>query len=83
MRAPFFGDSINPTEYNKKDILQYAEIASRGNKNPFNGFAIVEIQFKDEAILKIPNLLIYHSDLEKKLIGFPKIEIDRLPFLRK
>jgi hypothetical protein len=79
----YFGDTLNPIEYNKKDILRYGEIASRGRRNPINGFVIIEIELKNGTILKIPNLLIDESDLEKKLSDQRKIEISRFPTLRK
>jgi len=42
----YFRDTLNPVEYNKKDILRYAEIASRGGRNPINGFVIIELEHK-------------------------------------
>lgn len=77
----YFGDVDNPLKYDKKDILQFTTIRSHGSRNQFRGFAIIEIQFKNGAILKIPNLLVDYTALEDKLFQYPRIDKDKLPYL--
>jgi len=78
----YYGNIDNPIKYDKKDILEYTTIRSRGRKNQLNGFAIVEIEFKDCSVLKIPNLLVDYSALENKLSEYPRIEENKFPYLR-
>lgn len=77
----YFGKTDNPSKYNKTDILQYSIIRSRGRRNILGGFAIIEIEFKNGTILKIPNLLVDYFAMEQKLFEYPKIEINKLPIL--
>jgi len=78
----YFGDRGNLLKYDKKDILQYTTIRSHGSRNQFNGFAIVEIEFKNGTMLKIPNLLVDYREMEQKLFEYPRIDVNRFPFLR-
>lgn len=77
----YFGDVENPVRYDKRNILQYTTIRSRGSRNQFSGFAIVEIEFKDRTILKIPNLLVDYLALEQKLFEYPRIDVNKFPWL--
>jgi hypothetical protein len=78
----YFGYIGSPAKFNKKDILQYTVIKARSSKNPVGGFAIVEIEFKDGTLLTIPNLLIDHLALKKKLFEYPRIDKNKFPSLR-
>jgi hypothetical protein len=78
----YFGNIDNPAAYDKKDILQYTIIRNRGSKNPFNGFAITEIEFKGGTVLKIPNLLVGYPAMEQKLFQYPGVDRNGFPFLR-
>ncbi|OIQ92869.1 hypothetical protein GALL_251640 [mine drainage metagenome] len=77
----YFGNADNPLKYDKKDILQFTTIRSRGSRNQFSGFAIIKIEFKNGTILKIPNLLVDYTALENKLFEYPKIDKNKLPYL--
>lgn len=77
----FFGNVDSPLKYDKKDILQFTTIRSRGTRNQFSGFAIIKIEFKNGTILKIPNLLVDYTALENKLFEYPKIDKNKLPYL--
>lgn len=77
----YFGNFDTPTKYNKTDILQYYTIRSRGSRNQFSGFAIIKIEFKNGTILKIPNLLVDYLAMEQKLFEYPRIDVNKLPFL--
>jgi hypothetical protein len=77
----FYGLINNPVKYNKNDILNYSTIRSRGSKNQFNGFAIVEILFKNGDAVKIPNLLLDYIHIERKLDKHLRVEINKFPFL--
>lgn len=77
----YFGNVDNPLKYDKKDILQFTTIRSRGSRNKFSGFAIIKIEFKDGTILKIPNLLVDYTALENKLFEYLKIDKNKLPYL--
>ncbi|MBS0646949.1 MAG: hypothetical protein JSR97_10230, partial [Verrucomicrobia bacterium] len=50
--------------------------------NQFSGFAVVEIELKDGAVLKIPNLLVDYLALEQKLFEHPRVDVNRFPWLR-
>ena len=78
----YFGSVDNPVRYDKRNILRYTTIRSRGSRNQFNGFAIVEIEFNDGTVLKIPNLLIDYQALEQKLFEYPRIDVNKFPFLK-
>lgn len=78
----YFGEIDNPTKYDKQNILQYTTIRSRGSRNQFSGFAVVEIELKDGAVLKIPNLLVDYLALEQKLFEHPRVDVNRFPWLR-
>lgn len=78
----YFGNVENPVRYDKRNILQYTTIRSRGSRNQFSGFAIVEIEFKDGTVLKIPNLLVDYLALEQKLFEYPRIDVNKFPWLR-
>ena len=78
----YFGKIDNPLKYDKKDILQYTTIRSQGSRNQLNGFAIVEIEFKNGTVLKIPNLLLDYTALENKLFEYPRIEKNKFPYLK-
>lgn len=78
----YFGNTGNPLRYDKRNILQYTTIRSRGSRNQFSGFAIIEIEFKDGTVLKIPNLLVDYLALEQKLFEYPRVDVNRLPWLR-
>ena len=77
----YFGNIGAPSIHNKKDILQYYTIRSRGTRNQFSGFAIIKIEFKNGTILEIPNLLVEYLAMEKKLFEYPKIDVNKLPFV--
>lgn len=77
----YFGDKKVPSKYDKKDILQYTTIRTSGSRNPFNGFAIIKIELKNGNVLKIPNLMIDYLALENKLFEYPKVDLNKLPFL--
>jgi hypothetical protein len=79
----YFGTAGSPIKYDKKDILQYKIIKTSGSRNLFSEFAIVEIDLKDGTVLKIPNLLIRHEELEYKLFEYPKIEVSAFPYLER
>lgn len=78
----YFGNIDNPSKYNKKDILRYTTIRSHGTRNQFSGFAIIEIEFKDGTVLKIPNLLVDYTALEDKLFEYTRIDKNKFPYLR-
>ena len=78
----YFGNIDNPLKYDKKDILQYTIIRSKGSRNPFSGFAIVEIELKNGTVLKIPNLLVDYSAIRAKLFEYPGIDVNEFPLLR-
>ena len=78
----YFGNIENPLRYNKRNILRYTTIRSRGQRNQFGGFAIVEIEFNDGTVLKIPNLLVDYSALEQKLFEYSRIDVNKFPWLR-
>jgi hypothetical protein len=78
----YFGAFDSLIQFDKKDIVKYRTTKIRNSKNQFNGFAIVEIEFKNGTLLPIPNLLIGHSILEKKLFEYPRVEINKFPYLR-
>ncbi|WP_345238716.1 hypothetical protein [Flavisolibacter ginsenosidimutans] len=78
----YFGNVDNPLRYDKRNILQYTTIRSRGSRNQFSGFAIVEIAFKDGTVLKIPNLLVDYAALEQKLFEYRRVEVNKFPWLR-
>ena len=79
----YFGPAGSPIKYDKKDILQYKIIKTSGSRNLFAEFAIVEIDFRDGTVLKIPNLLIRYEELEYKLFDYPKIEVSAFPYLER
>ena len=79
--AFYFGNVDNPLKYDKKDILQFTTIRSRGARNQFSGFAIIKREFKNGTILKIPNLLVDYIALENKLFEYPHIDKNKLPYL--
>jgi len=76
----YFGGIDNPKKYDKKDILQYRIIGRKGRGEKW--FTIIEIKFKNETVLKIPNLLINYTTLEQKLFEYPRIDVDEFPFLK-
>jgi hypothetical protein len=78
----YFGDIAHPVKYDKKDLLRYTTIKSSGPKNPVGGFAIIKMEFKDGTVLQVPNLLVDHYVLERKLFGYNKVEEHRMPFLK-
>lgn len=53
-----------------------------GSRGLYNGFAIVEIKFKNGTVLKIPNLLLDDWVLAQKLFEYPGTEKNELPYLR-
>ena len=77
----YFGKIDNPVKYDKKDILRCTIIRSHGSRNQFGGFAIVEIELKDGTDLQMPNLLIDYSAIQAKLVGYPKNDLNKFPFL--
>ena len=79
----YFGNIDSPVKYDKRDILQYTTIRSRGSRNQFSGFAIILIEFKNGTVLKIPNLLVDYTSLEQKLFEYPRIDKNKFPYLRK
>lgn len=76
-----YGSINNPIFYKKNDIIKYSIIRSQGSRNQFNGFAITEIEFKNGEFIKIPNLLLEYSDIERKLGTHLRVEINKFPFL--
>ena len=78
----YFGNIDNPLKYDKKDILKYTTIRSRSSRSQLSRFAIIEIEFINGTILKIPNLLVDYTALEDKLFEYPRIEKNRFPYLR-
>lgn len=79
----YFGEMENPEMYNKKDIFSYTTIRNYNNRHMFQGFAIVEIEFKNGKVLKIPSLLIDYLELEHKLFEYSRITKNELPFVTK
>lgn len=77
----YFGTNDNLIRYDKRNIRQFTSIRSRGSRNQFSGFAIVEIEFKDGTVLKIPNLLVDNFALEQKLFEYPRVDDNSLPWL--
>jgi hypothetical protein len=78
----YFGNRNNPTEYNKKEIFQFTTIRSRNYRSPINAFALIEIEFKNGTIIKIPNILVDYFALERKLFECQKIDKGGFPFIR-
>ncbi len=78
----YFGNINDPLKYDKKDILQYTTIKTHGMPDQFAGFAIIEIEFKNGTVLKIPNLLVNYTALEDKLFEYPRIDKNKFPYLR-
>jgi hypothetical protein len=77
----YFGKISSPTKFNKSEIVQVTTIQSRSYKSPINAFAVVIIKLRDDTIIKIPNLLIEHFNLEQKLYKYPKIDKGGFPLL--
>ena len=78
----YFGDIDDPLSYDKKDIARYTTIKMGGSRSIYSGFAIVEIEFKNGTLLKIPNLLLDESELRQKLFEYPGTEKNEFPYLR-
>ena len=78
----YYGYKNYPVTYHKKDILQFTTIKSRNHRSPIADFAIIKIEFKDGAVIKIPNLLVNDFSLEHKLFQYRKIEKGRFPFIK-
>jgi hypothetical protein len=79
----YFGDIVNPKEYNKSEIVRFRIIRIQASRNPLNSFAIVAIELKDGTELQIPNLLVDYIAMEQKLSGIPFVEENETPFIRK
>lgn len=76
-----YGYKNYPVKYNKNDILQFTTIKSRNHRSPIADFAIIKIEFKDGAVIKIPNLLVDDTSLEHKLFQYRKIEKGGFPYI--
>ncbi|PWU04301.1 MAG: hypothetical protein C5B52_01705 [Bacteroidetes bacterium] len=79
----YFGLIPSPIAYDKKDILQYTIIRPANARHLLRGFSIVEIEFKNGTMIKIPNLVVDVPALERKLFQYPQIQRNKIPFLRR
>lgn len=70
----YFGDTSNPTKYNKNDIRQVVIYQPRGSRNPLSMFAVVEIEFRGSETIQIPNLFVNVSALRNKLYKCPIVQ---------
>jgi hypothetical protein len=77
----YFGAFDNLIQYDKKDIVKYTTTRIKSSRSQFSNFAIVAIEFRNGALLTIPNLLIDYSLLEKKLFECRRVEINKFPYL--
>jgi hypothetical protein len=76
----YFGSINNLVQYDKKDISQYT-VFRMGGRSLFNGFAVVEIMFKNGTVVRIPNLLIDYLAMEQKLFEYPGSEQHHFSFV--
>ena len=79
----YFGAKNAPEKFSKKDVVKFTTIKSRSNRSPINGFAIIEIEFKNGSILQIPNLFVSYLSLQKKLYQCVKIDQGGVPLIQK
>lgn len=77
----YFGEINSPKKHDKKEIIQYTTLKLRNSKAPINGFATIEIEFKDNEKIIIPNLLIDYISLEQKLYQCKRINKGGIPFI--
>jgi hypothetical protein len=78
----FYGDAFAPTQYNKKDILDYTVVGPNNARSPIYPFAIFIIKFRDGSLIKIPDLFVLRKEMENKLTGCTKIEKNGFPYLK-
>jgi hypothetical protein len=77
----YFGSLDKPVKYDKKDLLEYTITRIRQSKNPFSGFAVAGLKFKDGTVIQIPNLLVDDLAMENKLFEYKRIDKNSFPFL--
>lgn len=78
----YFGESKNLTHYNKNEILNYTTIRHHSNRSPINEFAVLKIEMKNGAVIKIPSIFLDYYSWERKLYNCDRLEKNRFPFLK-
>lgn len=78
----YFGESENPTRYNKNEVLNYTTIRHHSNRSPISEFAILKIEMTNGDVIKIPSIFLDHYSWERKLYNCRRIERNRFPFLK-
>src|SRR5207237_1428266 len=78
----YYGFTGNPEKFNKNDIEQAFFIRRKAYKSSINGFAILEVCFKDNTTIRIPSIFVSPEQLLDKFTGVPITESKAFPWLK-
>jgi hypothetical protein len=78
----YYGDINDPQRYDKLNIVRFTTVQPTTSRNPLSVFAIVSIEFNNGKQIQIPNLLVDSLKMQEKLTGIPKIELNKIPFIK-
>lgn len=79
----YYGNKLNPTKYNKNDILLVTVYSPGGYRNPLTGFSLIKIDLKNQEMVFIPNIFVSESALKDKLYKCKQVQKGKLKFIKK